>query len=234
MLYYPDNQDFNQCDGFKDYEKLEFNGTRSYFLQGSQKDKLIVYYHGNAGSACSRSRFKSIFEKSNASLLFVEYAGYSNADIKPSKKLILQDVDNIHAYIRTHGYRKVTVYGQSIGSGAASYHASLGDVDDLILVTPFSSLVDLVQSSYIIYPASILLREKYDNLKWLQNYHGSLLIVHGDKDRVIPHKFSQELFDKVSIESKEYVLIEGVGHNDIWNSSVFQKTIFNHLNEAQN
>ena len=227
ILYYPNNQDFNQCSGFNNYEKINFNGTRFYFKKGTQEDKVIVYYHGNAGSACDRSYFKSVFEQSNASLIFVEYAGYSNDNVKPSKELILNDVENVHKYIAEKNYKHIIVYGESIGSGAASYHAYLGNVNDLILVTPFSKLVDVVQSKYIIYPAFILLREKYDNIKWLENYEGSLLIVHGDNDLVIPNKFSKDLFENVSNKNKNYVLIEGKGHNDIWSEVVpFVKTIF--------
>lgn len=229
FLYYPDNQDFDSCYGFEDYEKVVFNGTRFYFKEGVE-EKIIVYYHGNAGSACDRSYFKSIFEKSNASLIFVEYAGYSNDDVKPSRERIIRDVENVQMFVVEKDYSNVVIYGQSIGSGAASYHAYLGGVDDLILVTPFANLDDVAQSKYIVYPAFFLLREKYDNVKWLENYEGSLLIVHGDKDLVIPHKFSQKLFDEVYVKDKEYVLIEGIGHNDIWNSYLFQDTISNYIN----
>jgi uncharacterized protein len=224
MIYYPDDQDFNQCAGFNSYEKLTFNRTRFYFKQGAQ-DTVLVHYHGNAGSACDRSYFKYIFEQSNASLIFVEYAGYSNDTINPSKKLILDDVINIRDYITKHNYTHMIVYGESLGSGAASYHAYVGDVTDLILVTPFSKLEAVAQSKYMLYPAFLLLREKYDNIKWLRNYEGSLLIVHGDTDLVIPHSFSEDLFDSVSTKNKTYVLIEGVGHNDIWDSFLFLDTI---------
>jgi uncharacterized protein len=140
----------------------------------------------------------------------------------------------MHAYIKEKQFKNVTVYGQSIGSGAASYHTSLGNVDSLILVTPFSSLTDVVQSKYTIYPAALLLREKYNNVKWLKNYEGRLLILHGDNDFIIPHKFSQKLFDKVHTQKKEYVLIEDKGHNDIWESDVFRDRLLKFINGTLN
>ncbi len=231
MLYYPNDQSFKNCDGFKDYQATDFGGTR-FYLKENSSDTIIVYYHGNAGSACDRSYTKSTLEKSDASLIFVEYAGYSNdADNKPSRDLILKDVQNIHNYIQTKSYKNIIVYGQSIGSGAASYHASLGDVNNLILVTPFSRLDEVAQTKYIIYPTSILLTEKYDNVAWLSNYNGNLLIIHGDNDVVIPNKFSQKLYDKAPTKEKEYFLVEGSGHNDIWNSSVFRKKLVEYINE---
>lgn len=233
MIYYPNNQDFEECSGFKDYQKINHNGTRFYYKHGSA-DKVIIYYHGNAGSACDRSYFKNVFEQSNASLIFVEYAGYSNDKKKPSRNLILKDVQNVHNYVRQNPYKNVIVYGQSIGAGAASYHAFLGNVNHLILVTPFSRLRDVAQSQYIIYPVSILLTEKYDNIKWLQNYEGKIIILHGDKDFIIPQKFSQKLFDEIPTKNKEYLLIKGKGHNDIWSSSVFKNKIIEYINGARN
>ena len=53
MLYYPDNQDFANCDRFDDYQKINFQGTR-FYLKEESLDSVLVYYHGNAGSSCDR------------------------------------------------------------------------------------------------------------------------------------------------------------------------------------
>ena len=232
MIYYPSDQDFQRCDGFSDYEKRGFKRTRFYYKQGAQ-NHVIVYYHGNGGSACDRSAIKSLFEQSHATVLFVEYAGYSNDDRKPSQNLILEDVRHIHEYISRGGYEHVTVYGQSIGAAAASYHASLGNVDQLLLVTPFSSLVDVAQSKFPLYPASLLLREKYDAVEWVQRYDGSLLILHGDRDRIIPNELSKKLFSASPSTEKDYVLIHDVGHNDIWSSPQFHSAVIEYVNEIR-
>lgn len=223
MLYFPNNQNFEDCAGFADYEKINHKGTRMYYKDGSEK--VVVYYHGNAGSTCDRSSIKTTFEKTNASIIFVEYAGYSDDERKPSRELILKDVENVHDYLKEKKFRNITIYGQSIGSGAASYHAFLGSVDSLILATSFSSLTDVARTQYRMYPTTILFKEKYDNVKWLQNYKGRVLIIHGDKDFIIPHKHSKKLYEEITTEKKEYALIEGKGHNDIWNSEEFRKRL---------
>lgn len=217
MLYYPTAQDFDACEGFRDYEKVVHNGTRFYYRNGSER--VIVYYHGNAGSACDRSLLKGFFEQFGASLLFVEYAGYANDNVGPSRERILADVRNVHAYVQRHA--QVTVYGQSIGAGAASYHASLGGVDALVLVGAFSRLRDVAQSTFPIYP-SLLLREEYDSVRWLRAYEGRLLVLHGAEDTIIPPRFSERLYETVPAEAKEYVLIEGRGHNDVWADATFK------------
>ena len=230
MLYYPDNQDFENCERLHDYQKINFKGTRFYYKEGTSNG-VIVYYHGNAGSACDRGYFKDFFGQFNYSVMFVEYAGYSNDNRTPSRDLILQDVENVNDFIEEKSFEEVIIYGESIGSGAASYHASIGKVDSLIFVGSFSSLDDVAQSKFPIFPASILSKEKYNNVEWLKDFKGRIIILHGDNDEVIPVEFSQKLFEEISTENKEYVLIEGRGHNDIWNSSFFREKIIEFINK---
>ena len=230
MIYYPFPQDFESCSGFSDYEKINHNGTRFYYKHNEGSESVIVYYHGNAGSACDRSMLKSFFESFNSSVIFVEYAGYSNDVQSPSKELILRDVDNVDDYVR-ESFDKVLVFGLSIGSGVASYQASLGNVDSLIAVNSFSRLSRVAQSKYPIYPAFILLSEEYDNAEWLRGFQGEILLVHGDKDKIIPYRFSKELFDEIDCEKKEYILIEGRNHNNIWGSAEFRNKIAGFINK---
>ncbi len=227
LIYYPTNQDFYNCPGFHSYEAKNMNGTRFYLKE--QSEDVIIHYHGNAGSTCDRSTIKEYFETSNKSLIFVEYAGYSNDPRSPNKELIKKDVENIQKFAEEK-YNKIYVYGQSIGTGAASYHAKTGRADKLILTTGFSSLKEVAQSKYRIYPASLLLKENYDNKKWLEDYKGDVVFFHGDKDNIIPHRFSKELYESLNT-NKKYHLIEGKGHNNIWNSKTFREKLKDELSK---
>ncbi len=228
LIYYPSNQDFYDCPGFEDYEKKSVNNTL-FYLKKQKINDVIIYYHGNAGSACDRSVLKDFFEETNKSLIFVEYTGYSDTTIRPNKELILEDVKNIKSYAEKN-FDKIYVYGQSIGSGAASYHAKIGRVDKLILTTGFSSLKEVAQSKYRIYPASLILRENYDNTYWLRDYEGEVVFFHGDRDNIIPSRFSKYLYESIKTE-KEYYLIKGYGHNNIWNSLTFRELLKNELTQ---
>ncbi|MFT4303978.1 MAG: alpha/beta hydrolase [Candidatus Woesearchaeota archaeon] len=224
MIYYPDKQDFDNCPGFSDYERKNYDGTRFYFKQGkdNESNNVIVFYHGNAGSTCDRSYMKQLFERTKASLIFVEYAGYSNDKKRPNIKRILDDVRNINSFIINNGFESVMVYGESIGTGPGSYHAKIGQVDFLIFVTPFYSLQYLAQSMYRIYLASILVRERYDNARWLKDYKGDIVIIHGSQDDIIPYQHSRRLYDNLVTENKEYIFIQGRGHNDLWHSDEYR------------
>ncbi len=224
MIYYPDDQDFEACQAFSDYEKKTFGGTRFYFQPQSERE-VLIHYHGNAGSTCDRAYFRDIFEQSDRSLIFVEYAGYSADDKNPSKELILKDVENIDQFVQERDFKDVAVYGQSLGTGPASYHSKIGDVDSLIMVSSFSSIADLARSRFMIYPVSFLLTENYNNMKWLSDYKGEVLFIHGEEDRIIPYEYSKKLYKNIPSSKKEYVLIRDFGHNDIWLSQEFKNNL---------
>lgn len=219
-IYFPNTQDFYNCPGFEEYQTREVNGTRFYYLP-SGTDQVLVYYHGNAGSACDRSGLKDLWQGYGISMIFVEYTSYSNDDVGPSQKLILQDVENIHQFITDQGYTHVTVYGESVGSGPASYQTTLGKVDQTILTTPFSNLIDVAKAHYPVYPVEWLIKDRYPNEEWLSNYQGRILILHGDQDTVVSPEFSRKLYEAVQSENKQRVLINGADHNDVYSFDQF-------------
>lgn len=223
LIYHPAVQNFDDCPGFQEYQRINYRGTRFYLKP--QSENVLVYYHGNAGSACSQSSLKAKFEATGYSLIFPEYAGYSNDDQAPSKALLLNDVQNINTYLSEQNYQKIIVYGQSLGTAAASYQAKLGQVDGVVLLSPFARMQDVVQRQVGIYPTALLLTETFDNIAALQDYKGSILILHGDQDTLIPPAQSAALFESISTNHKEYVIIPGKDHFDMWSAKIVSDKI---------
>lgn len=214
FIYFPDNQDFLSCEGFQDAQKIYMDKTRAYLKKTS--DKLVIVYHGNAGSACDRYFLKEIFEKKGYSYIFVEYSGYSNDTKNPSKKLLQQDVKNTIHFVETQKFKKIIIYGESIGTGVASYHASISSADGLIFIAPFDSILNFARKSYPVYPLGLMLKEDYDNIASLKDYGGKITIIHGSRDSVIPLERSRNLFKSLITSEKEFVQIMHADHNDIY------------------
>jgi esterase/lipase len=215
MTYYPNNQDFFSCKGFEDSEKLDLGGTRAYFKKSS--DRVIVFYHGNAGSTCDRDFLKDDFESRGVSYLFVEYAGYSGDDKNPSEKLLKKDVENVVEFLKEEEFLEVIVAGGSIGSSLAIYHSTLGEVDSLFLISPFYRLSDMAKSVYGMYPVSLMMIEKYESNEWIQETSAKKLrIIHGSDDEIIPISQSKKLFKEASIKDKKFFEVKGAHHNDIY------------------
>lgn len=215
-VYFPDNQDFISCSEFADSEKLNLDGTRVYYKKNSEK--LAIFYHGNAGSACGRAYIKNQFQKLGLSYLIVEYAGYSGDTQKPSKKLLMKDVENVNKFIANREFTEIILVGESLGASLAVYHSSIFDVDKLLLISPFYQMVDIAKRSYgVIYPISLMLTEDYSNSEWMNiSQARSVEIIHGDADEIIPIEHSKKLFEEIKIKNKKFVEIVGAHHNNMF------------------
>ena len=117
--------------------------------------------------------------------------------------------------------------GESIGTGPASYHASLTQPNTIILMAPFTRMSDVARKHYGIYPIKLLLRNEYDNERWLQSTSSNILIIHGSKDDVVPIKLSKKLSQ--NIKNAKHITIDGAGHNDLYDYEETWKSIQNFL-----
>ena len=55
------------------------------------------------------------------------------------------------------------------------------------------------------------------NTDLLKDFRGEVFVIHGDKDSIIPLKLGQTLYEHLDTSNKEMVIIQGAGHNDIFN-----------------
>ncbi len=227
IIYRPSSQDFERCSAFADAENVEYQGARMYVKENGPR--IAVIYHGNAGSACDREYLASLMESSGYSYAVVEYTGYSNDGRTPTHERIKENVRSVSDFLAQRAYQEVVVVGESIGTGAASYHASIDAPSKLILVTPFADLYDVAKSHFWFYPTSLLVDNAFDNQALLQNYMNEVLILHGDEDRVIPLQSAKKLFDTLPASRKEFVLLEGAGHNSIFEFEETYAEIFESL-----
>lgn len=225
-IYFPDYQDFESCPGFAQSQKINWHGTRAYYTKVT--NRLLVFYHGNAGSACDRAFLEETFKQLGYSTLFVEYAGYSNDHRKPSRTLLLADAEQINEFLKTLSYSELVLAGESLGSALALYHSSLLAADKLLLISAFDRLSNVAKRHYPWFPVSLLLREEYDTSQWISKAK-SLLLIHGSKDEIIPLALGEALFQKIPVASKKFVAVPGAGHNDLYEFERTFQAIFNFL-----
>lgn len=226
-IYFPDNRDFYSCKEFESAEKINFKGTRMYFKKVSEK--IAILYHGNAGSACDRYFYANIFEGKGYSYLIPEYAGFSNDSKKPSHNLIKKDVRNVLEFIALQNFSEAAVVGESIGSGAASYHASIKSPAKLLLISPFTSISEIAREIYWFYPISLMVNNAFVNVELLKNYKNTFMVIHGENDEIISYKFGKKLFDAVASEGKKMISISGASHNDLPVHEIFYTSIYDFL-----
>lgn len=219
-IYYPDKTDMKECQSFNNADKISHNSSRGYYTERSA-DKIIVYYHGNAGRACDRYFLDQFFAEQNYSTYFVEYSGYAELKDNPSMEKILNNVLDTIEFVKTKTFTSVTIMGESIGVGPAAYHAQQSNIDNLVLITAFNNFSNLASSHYPIYPINMFLRDNYTPDKWLEDYTGPISIILAENDEFIPQKLSLKLYDGIRSNLKEIFTVKNVGHNTIYESNDF-------------
>jgi fermentation-respiration switch protein FrsA (DUF1100 family) len=69
------------------------------------------------------------------------------------------------------------------------------------------------QELYPWLPVKYLLRNNFDSLHFIDKIHAPLVMIHGDKDAIIPVLHGKTLFEK-AVQPKKIYIYEGVGHTD--------------------
>ncbi len=229
-VYYPNfptNREFGDCPVLGTAEKIYYKNSRFYYKKVSER--VVVMYHGNAGNACDRAVFGELFEKLRYSYLIVEYPGYGNDPSGgPSKKRILESVKSIQTFLEEKNYRNVTLLGESLGVGVASYHASTSEVNKLVFISPFYELSDMGGWIGIVYPIHFLMKENYTPWLWLKDVKAPMLFVYASDDEIIPRWSVQKLYNSLKIPKKQ-VEIERTTHNTMYEHPKFFETIEEYL-----
>jgi pimeloyl-ACP methyl ester carboxylesterase len=188
------------------------------------RPNAILYFGGNAeGLDSSRDDFEALFPDSTVYLL--AYRGYGASEGKPSEAALFADALALYDHARAqHPGGSIALIGRSLGSGVASYVASLRPVRKLVLVTPFDSLAAVAQSHYPMFPVRRLMRDRYESTRYLPQYTGPLLILRSGRDEVIPPRNTDRLLASLS-RKPQVIDFPHAGHNDISDDPGYDKAL---------
>lgn len=229
LIYHPDSRAFESCKYFHLNEMIRENGFRGYIRTTTSK-KWAVIYHGNAGNACDRSFYVDILSNHGYSVLLVEYPGYAEDRNPPSLKKILGIVPDVARFVETLSPERIVIIGESLGSGVAAYHAKTQNLDRLVLITPFDSILNVAKKQFRFFPVRWILTENFDTLDWAKDTP-SVRILAAENDEVIPNTHAQNLFHNLSTSDKKIAMINAVGHNTIFDSPTFVDALTRSCND---
>ena len=109
---------------------------------------------------------------------------------------------------------RLVLYGESLGSAVAVEVAATTPVAALVLESPFTSIAALAQHHYPYVPAMLLVRDRFDALSRIGRVTAPILMLQGDRDRVVPARFGEALF-AAAPEPKERWRAPGAGHEEL-------------------
>ena len=205
------------------YEEVHFpagDGVRlhGWFVPGD-RDITWIWFHGNAGNISHRLENLALLnQRLGVNILLFDYRGYGRSEGDISEKGTYLDAKGALEYLHTRGDvdpHRIVYYGRSLGSAVAVWlaaeHAPLGT----ILESPFSSVRDMAKAAYPGLPLHLLVRTRYDSLSLMPSVSSPVLILHGDRDDIVPISQARKLYEAAR-EPKSFYTISGAAHNDTY------------------
>jgi len=188
----------------------------SWYLPPRDGRPVIAYFHGNGGHIGYRAERLRRFGRDGLGVLMLEYRGYGGNPGSPTEAGLHADATAAVDFLEDCGImsNRLVLYGESLGSGVAVSLAAQHDVAGLILEAPFTSVAEVAQYHYSFVPASILVRDRFDSLSRIAKVKAPILVLHGERDRIVPVRFGRALFDAAP-EPKELWLAPEAGHEDL-------------------
>ncbi|MDE0056595.1 MAG: alpha/beta hydrolase [Defluviicoccus sp.] len=156
----------------------------------------LVYFHGNAGHIGHRAGKVRPYLDAGHGVLLVSWRGYGGNDGSPTEDGLYRDGRAAFAFLDRLGVASETtvVYGESLGSGVAVQMARERRVAGVVLESPYTSIPSVAAHHYWYLPAAWLVRDRFDSLSKIGGIGAPLLVLHGERDRVVPVEFGRELF----------------------------------------
>jgi hypothetical protein len=178
---------------------LEHAGGRSeaWLLPGArprgEPAPLVLFAHGNGELIDHWLHEFDDLRHRGVSVLLVEYPGYGRSGGAPSQDSIT------HAMVAAYDHavarpdvdpRRVVGWGRSLGGGAVCALAGRRALAALVLEATFTSVRSFARRFGL---PGFLVRDPFDNLAAVRAFAGPILVVHGERDDLIPPAHARAL-----------------------------------------
>jgi hypothetical protein len=182
-----------------------------------RRSPAVLVCNGNAGNRSLRAPLAAALAEAGLAVLLFDYRGYAANPGRPTEPGLAADARAALAYLAARPEvdpARLVYFGESLGAAVALRLAVERPPAALVLRSPFASLVEVGRRYYPWLPVSRLLFDRYDSLGRVGRLAAPLLVVAGERDRVIPAAHSRRVFDAAP-EPKRFVLLPGAEHNDL-------------------
>ena len=199
---------------FTTRDGVRLNG---WFIPHPESQFTLVWFHGNAGNISHRiDNIKLLHDKVKVNVFIFDYRGYGRSEGHASEAGTYLDGEAALDLLRKKlGVKsdKIILFGRALGAAVATEMATRFINQGLILESPFISIAEMARIVLPFLPIRFLLQTRYDVETTITKIRVPLLVLHGDRDEIVPFSHGETIFDKAP-EPKKFFAIPGANHND--------------------
>ena len=204
-----------------DYQPLTLttdDGERLHAWHLARPDALadVVYFHGNGGNLSVWSDVLVGLWRQGFDVLAIDYRGYGLSTGTPSEQGLYRDVDATLRFVDARPLdrsRPVIYWGRSLGTVMAAYAASRRAPDGIVLESGFPSMRSVLETNPVMWLLSWGSSYRMPTVDWMAAVRQPALVLHGDRDSVIPYRLGQRLYAALP-GPKTFVTLPGGEHNE--------------------
>ena len=200
------------------------DGVRIHaWLVPGRSRTTLLWLHGNAGNIGNRVDNIAVLNRlTGLGVLIVDYRGYGRSEGRPSERGLYSDAEAAFEYLVSEvglsPEEDIVLFGRSLGVGVAAEMATRHSVRCVILESGFTSVSGMAGVTRPSWMASVLLPlidARYDTLSKMGLIEPPVMVVHGERDDIVPFGMARELFE-AAIEPKRFYAVPGAMHNDVY------------------
>ena len=165
------------------------------YHQAAPGKPTLLFFHGNAATWQSTAQILAPLADAGYGVFAASYRGYRANPGTPSEAGLYRDARAAAAWLAANGVGPddLVIVGNSLGSGPAVELARTMRPRGLVLISPFASMTEVAAANLRWLPVEWLMRDRYDNAAKLPEVSAPVLILHGDRDTLIPLSHAQRL-----------------------------------------
>lgn len=172
----------------------------------------LLFSHGNAEDLGHLQPLLRLMHQAGFGVLAYDYRGYGRStDALPTEKRSIEDVEAVYRHARdTLGIppERIIAHGRSLGGGPTLELADRHPIRAVVLESTFTSTYRVVTR------LPLLPFDRFPNLARVRALDVPVLVMHGERDRVIGVSHGRALF-RAAREPKYAFWVADAGHNDL-------------------
>jgi len=187
-----------------------------WFRTGEEPLGHVLLCHGNAGNIADRLLHARLLTDVGLDVFTFDYRGYGRSTGRPDEEGTYRDARAARSALLEQGNvdpARVFYLGESLGGAVALALAIESPPRGLVLMSTFTSVRDMARLHYPIVPGA-LVPDAYPSLARIRELQCPLLVLHGDRDEIVPVEHGRALF-AAAPEPKRLQVFAGAGHNDL-------------------
>jgi uncharacterized protein len=175
--------------------------------------KALIYFGGNSEDV-SQNLPSFAREFPNHSIYLMHYRGYGGSSGVPSEiGLVADGVALFDTVSKIHS--DISIIGRSLGSGIAVQISNARPVENLVLVTPYASIVGVAAAMFPYVPVKLILKDRFESDRYVKGIKAKSIILAAERDSVVPEWSTKALHAVFGKDKVSYTVITDSDHSSI-------------------